>query len=193
MSTFIYTRHLPTRDGKATMVIEANTPPEFTLITDRDDLDLSAEQVVVAYHERTKHHYHRYAASLGYLDWARQPDPFRRYIGAPVVRLPLPEEGRALPFWQLYVADNVVPVSAFGGLHPQLLPCDTHCSLTAWKQLPDFRNHMASLRAANPSSGNLPPDGGIRDLAVVGRYPATASRSIPLCIEGARSRASSGL
>ena len=52
--------------------MEANTPPEFTLKTDRDDLDLPAEQVVVAYHERTKHHYHRYAASLGYLDWAKQ-------------------------------------------------------------------------------------------------------------------------
>ena len=37
------------------MVMEANTPPEFTLKTDRDDLDLTAEQVVVAYHERTKY------------------------------------------------------------------------------------------------------------------------------------------
>src|SRR5450631_4202569 len=102
MSTFIYMRHLPTRDVKVTIVMEANTPPEFTLKTDRDDLDLPAEQVVVAYHERTKHHYHRYAASLGYLDWAKQPDPFRRYDRVPLVRLPLPEEARALPFWQLY-------------------------------------------------------------------------------------------
>jgi hypothetical protein len=30
--------------------------------------DASAEEVVVAYHERTKHHVHRYAASLGYMD-----------------------------------------------------------------------------------------------------------------------------
>jgi hypothetical protein len=89
------------------MVMEANAPPDVTP-TDTDDLELPAEQVVVAYHERTKHHYHRYAASLGYLDWAKQPDPFRRYNGAQLVRLPLPEEGRALPFWQLYVADNVV-------------------------------------------------------------------------------------
>ncbi len=42
------------------MDMQANTPPDFTLKTDRDR-DLSAEQVVVAYHERTKHHYHRYA------------------------------------------------------------------------------------------------------------------------------------
>ena len=40
---------------------------------------LSAEKLVVAYHERTKHHYHRFAASVGYMDWATQPDPFRRY------------------------------------------------------------------------------------------------------------------
>ncbi len=37
--------------------------------------DLSAEEIVVAYHERTKHHYHRFAASVGYMDWATQPDP----------------------------------------------------------------------------------------------------------------------
>ena len=38
----------------------------------------SPEKVVVAYHERTKHHFHRYAAAQGYMDWATQPDPFRR-------------------------------------------------------------------------------------------------------------------
>src|ERR1700730_16838106 len=93
MSTFTCTRHLPTCNGKATMDMQANTPPDFTLKTDRDR-DLSAEQVVVAYHERTKHHYHRYAAALGYMDWAKQPDPFRRYDGAPLVRLPFPDAGR---------------------------------------------------------------------------------------------------
>ena len=29
---------------------------------------LSAQDTVLAYHERTKHHYHRFAASLGYMD-----------------------------------------------------------------------------------------------------------------------------
>jgi hypothetical protein len=27
-----------------------------------------ADEAVVAYHERTKHHFHRYAAALGYMD-----------------------------------------------------------------------------------------------------------------------------
>ena len=71
--------------------------------------DLSAEELVVAYHERTKHHYHRFAASVGYMDWATQPDPFRRYEGASLVRLPFPEMGQALPYWQLYVADSMEP------------------------------------------------------------------------------------
>jgi hypothetical protein len=63
---------------------------------------LSAEEIVVVYHERTKHHYHRFAASVGYMDWATQPDPFRCYEGASLVRLPFPDMGQALPYWQLY-------------------------------------------------------------------------------------------
>jgi len=41
-------------------------------------------------------------ASPGYMDWATQPDPFRRYQGADLVRLPLAKPGRPLPYWQLY-------------------------------------------------------------------------------------------
>jgi hypothetical protein len=54
--------------------------------------DVSAKETVVAYHERTKHHYGRFAASIGYMDWATQPNPFRRYDGASLVHLPLPRE-----------------------------------------------------------------------------------------------------
>jgi hypothetical protein len=44
---------------------------------------------VLTYHRRTKHHLHRFASSPGYLDWATQPEPFRTYIGAERVDLPL--------------------------------------------------------------------------------------------------------
>ena len=44
---------------------------------------------IIAYHERTKHHPERYANGPGGLDWATQPDPFRRFNGTPVFRLPL--------------------------------------------------------------------------------------------------------
>ena len=136
------------------MDMRSNTPPDFTVKTDSDDLDLSAEQVVVAYHERTKHHYHRYAASLGYLDWAKQPDPFRRYDGAPLVRLPLPDAGQAPPYWQLYVADYMAPAPL--SVDSISLFLRYALSLTAWKR---FEGTTWSLRA-NPSSGNLHPTEG---------------------------------
>ncbi len=123
--------------------------------------DLSAEEVVVAYHERTKHHHHRYAASLGYMDWASQPDPFRRYGGASLVRLPLPDAQRAPPYWQLYVADSMesVPLS----IDSLSLFFRYALSLTAWKQV---RETTWSLRA-NPSSGNLHPTEGYALLPAV--------------------------
>jgi hypothetical protein len=71
------------------------------------DADAFSEAVVVAYHERTKHHFHRYAASPGYMDWATQPDPFRRYQGADLIRLALAKPGRPLPYWQLYALGDV--------------------------------------------------------------------------------------
>ena len=42
---------------------------------------------VYAYHDRTKHHVNRFARSLGYLDWATQPDPFRTFDGSPRIDL----------------------------------------------------------------------------------------------------------
>ncbi len=44
---------------------------------------------VFRYHEETKHHYHHYARSLGYLDWETQPNAFRVYEGVTPVLLPL--------------------------------------------------------------------------------------------------------
>jgi hypothetical protein len=36
---------------------------------------------VLFYHLQTKHDLDRYARSLGHLDWASQPDPFRTFLG----------------------------------------------------------------------------------------------------------------
>jgi SagB-type dehydrogenase family enzyme len=134
--------------------MEADTRPDSATKTDSDNLGVPAEQVVVAYHERTKHHYHRYAAAIGYMDWATQPDPFRRYDGAPLVRLPLPDVGRAKPYWQLFVADNILPDPL--SVESISLFLRYAFSLTAWKQ---FEGTKWPLRA-NPSSGNLHPTEG---------------------------------
>ncbi len=112
------------------------------------------EDVVVAYHQRTKHHLHRFAASSGVMDWATQPDPFRRYPGAQLIRLPLPEPGQALPYWQLYVFGSLAPVPLSIGSLSMFFRYAL--SLSAWKR---FRGTTWSLRA-NPSSGNLHPTEG---------------------------------
>jgi len=49
----------------------------------------SAVTATLLYHKQTKHHFHRYARSAGFLDWANQPNPFRFYEGVSAVRLPL--------------------------------------------------------------------------------------------------------
>ncbi len=122
--------------------------------------------MVVAYHERTKHHFHRYAASPGYMDWATQPDPFRRYQGADLVRLPLAKPGRPLPYWQLYALGDVSsePLS----LESISLFFRYALSLTAWKR---FHDTTWSLRA-NPSSGNLHPTEGYAVLPAIERLGA---------------------
>lgn len=139
---------------------------ERTGLIEGDD---SAEELVIAYHERTKHHFYRHAASLGYMDWALQPDPFRRYAGADVVRLPLPEAGRSLPYWQLYVSTMVPPMPL--SLASVSLFFRHALSLTAWKQ---SGNTTWPLRA-NPSSGNLHPTEGYAILPAVDQIGSTAA------------------
>ena len=123
--------------------------------------DASPEEVVTAYHERTKHHRHRFAASLGYMDWATQPDPFRRYAGADLVRLPLPKTGRPLPYWQLYATGTVPPEPL--SVKSVSLFFRYALSLTAWKR---FHETSWSLRA-NPSSGALHPTEGYAVLPAI--------------------------
>ena len=93
-----------------------------------------ASDAVRRYHDGSKHHFNRFARSIGYLDWASQPRPFRRFAGAPTYALhPRPDA----PAWAREVGDL---------LRHSL-------GLSAWKR---FRDARWSLRV-NPSSGNLHP------------------------------------
>ena len=131
--------------------------------------DAAPEHVVIGYHERTKHHFNHFAASLGYMDWSTQPNPFRRYEGADLLRLPLPEAGRPLSYDELYLNDAVAPepVSA----ESLSLFFRYALSLTAWKS---FNQTTWPLRA-NPSSGNLHPTEGYAVLPPVDGLVDTAS------------------
>jgi len=87
------------------------------------------------YHDGTKHHFNRFARSLGYLDWASQPHPFRSFAGAPQVDL------------------RPLTLAVAGILRYSL-------GLSAWKELRRPGSPTPSARwslRVNPSSGNLHP------------------------------------
>ncbi len=99
----------------------------------------AGSEAAIAYHNRTKHRFERYAAGPETLDWDAQPDPFREFSGAERVELALaPETVAAAP------AFNREAVGAL--LHLSM-------GLSAWKQ---FGPDRWALRC-NPSSGNLHP------------------------------------
>lgn len=109
---------------------------------------------VRAYHQRTKHMPQRYAPGPGHMDWANQPDPFRRYAGAPIVELPLVQDDGTPSYDALFRAEQDPPrpltASSLG------LFLELSLGITAWKE---FRGTRWALRS-NPSSGNLHPTEG---------------------------------
>lgn len=112
---------------------------------------------VVWYHNRTKHHFHRYARSMGYLDWGNQPDPFRRYEGAELIRLPLlapDEDPVSPPYHALFDARDVVVHPLTARSLSRFL--ELALALSAWKRAGESEWALRS----NPSSGNLHPTEG---------------------------------
>jgi SagB-type dehydrogenase family enzyme len=106
---------------------------------------------VVAYHQRTKHHFRRYAAGPGGLDWASQPDPFRSFAGSSRTLLPLLRDGPHAPYTDLYSHDRIAaqPLS----LHAVAALLELSFGISAWKE---YEGTRWALRC-NPSSGNLHP------------------------------------
>lgn len=110
--------------------------------------------LVIQYHEASKHHFHRYARSPGYMDWANQPDPFRRYAGAPLILLPFAESDDSPPYESIYsrAACEVRPLS----LKTIGIFLEHSLAISAWKE---YGGSRWALRC-NPSSGNLHPTEG---------------------------------
>ncbi len=123
------------------------------------------------YHDRTKHRRSRYAASLGYMDWATQPDPFRHYENTRSISLPHTD---ATPPYHLIFENNDLPIApvCLESLS-QLLRYAL--GLAAWKSA---GGSSWALRC-NASSGNLhpteaylilPPIAGISSQTVLTHY-----------------------
>ncbi|MCZ6801309.1 MAG: SagB/ThcOx family dehydrogenase [Nitrospirae bacterium] len=114
-------------------------------------------EIVKQYHEMTKHDFNRYAPALGYMDWANQPNPFRRYEGAAFIQLPIltQDQEPPSPFYESLYAQQSLPS------HPLTLPSVSRfleyaLSITAWKVAGENKWALRS----NPSSGNLHPTEG---------------------------------
>ena len=114
-------------------------------------------ELVKQYHEQTKHDFNRYARALGYMDWANQPDPFRRYEGAPLHKLPLLVAGDdpVSPSYESLFASEPVPAQPLT-LNSLSRFFEYSLSITAWKE---YGGNRWALRS-NPSSGNLHPTEG---------------------------------
>jgi SagB-type dehydrogenase family enzyme len=109
---------------------------------------------VFAYHLATKHHFHAYARGPGYLDWATQPEAFRRYQGAPLFPLERVEPDDDAPFQASLVAGHIPPAPVNHHSLSQLF--FDSLAISAWKKA---GNVSWALRV-NPSSGNLHPTEG---------------------------------
>lgn len=103
----------------------------------------------LTYHDRTKHRPQRYAASLGYMDWDTQPDPFRTYEGSKKIAL---AHTNLTPPYHLLFDQGALPAAPLClESVSQLLRYSL--GLAAWKSV---GGASWALRC-NASSGNLQP------------------------------------
>ena len=114
----------------------------------------SALQQVLHYHEITKHHFQGYARGPGHLDWATQPNPFRRYQGARLVPLEKVQAQDAPLYDDVFVRGRIPPAPVTRQTISQLFY--DSLAISAWKSTGESR---WALRV-NPSSGNLHPTEG---------------------------------
>ena len=108
------------------------------------------QEIVRAYHARTKHRFAAYAEGPGQLDWDAQPAAFRHYAGAARCPLPLTGDHFERPWGQLNDAP-ATPVAATPASLGALL--ELSFGISAWKS---WGPNRWALRC-NPSSGNLHP------------------------------------
>jgi len=118
-------------------------------------MSINPVDAVFDYHQATKHRVEAFASGPGFLDWATQPDPFRRYAGARLIRLdtvaPTDEPRYDAVFTPGHLPDGLpVNLQTISQLFYDSL------ALSAWKSTGAAR---WALRV-NASSGNLHPTEG---------------------------------
>lgn len=153
----------------------SSTSSSSSLTPTNQEESLLLDQVL-KYHNQTKHSFNKYARGPHGLDWANQPNPFRRYISSPL-----------LPLQHQQQITSPSPSPSYSSLYLSIPP-PTPLSLSSLSQ---FLYNSLSLSAwkttgvstwslrVNPSSGNLhptegyiisPPITGLSDSSFVAHY-----------------------
>jgi SagB-type dehydrogenase family enzyme len=131
-------------------LLNAAGPANSHFIRESLTVPNSPQDIVRAYHARTKHHFAAYAEGPGQLDWDAQPAAFRHYSGASVVELPLSADRYERCYGALpeKPKNQITPdLNSLGAL------LELAFGLSAWKS---WGPNRWALRC-NPSSGNLHP------------------------------------
>ncbi|XP_047315647.1 uncharacterized protein LOC124919453 [Impatiens glandulifera] len=121
---------------------------------DSTDLQMDRTNQVLKYHDQTKHSLTKYSRGPHGLDWENQPNPFRRFISAPIVPLihfpidsPNPDSISYSSVFNSLPSPKPISISTISQFFYDSL------ALSAWKTT---GYSTWSLRV-NPSSGNLHP------------------------------------
>jgi SagB-type dehydrogenase family enzyme len=115
----------------------------------------SSLEYVLQYHRETKHGFDGFANGPGYLDWATQPDPFRRYADASLIALERCEPTNEPLFDDVFNVEHLTPPAPVCLRTISRLFYDS-LAISAWKSTGGAR---WALRV-NASSGNLHPTEG---------------------------------
>ncbi len=145
------------RQANAVGPIQANPSEPVAIVFEGallNDEVQAALELTLAYHDRSKHMPGRFAASLGYMDWESQPDPFRRFEGARSFALALEPVGPTPRYEPAFVLGQIEPAPVNAATVGRLF--QDALGLSAWKAVAGAR---WALRV-NPSSGNLHPTEG---------------------------------
>jgi len=110
-------------------------------------------QMVYTYHNETKHSQQRYARSLGYMDWATQPDPYRIYFNTKKTKLALSFENNTLEYSQIFEKSKDKSLCAPLCIESISQFFQFSLGLAAIKE---YGDQSWALRC-NASSGNLQP------------------------------------
>ena len=122
---------------------------------------------ILRYQQESGHSPNRPAPGPAWLDWETQPDPVRRYDGAPQRKLPRVPPGPTPPYEPAFLEGRLSPVALDVHAIGQLL--GDALGLSAWKEAGTAR---WALRT-NPSSGNLHPTEGT---VVLGALPGLSEQ-----------------